>query len=53
MTAEQISLVKQTWKIFRDINPTIIGDVFYSKLFVDVPQVKHMFKNSREEQSGK
>ncbi|SRR6266487_3832397 len=53
MTAEQISLVKQTWKIFRDINPTIIGDVFYSKLFVDLPQVKHMFKNSREEQSGK
>jgi len=53
MTAEQISLVKGTWKIFREINPALIGDVFYSKLFIEVPQVKHLFKTPREHQSRK
>ena len=53
MTDEQISLVKKSWKIFRDIDPAIVGDVFYSKLFVKAPHVKHLFKNSKEEQSKK
>ena len=53
MTEQQIALVKQSWKIFRDIDPVIIGDVFYSKLFIDVPYVKHLFKIPREEQSKK
>lgn len=53
MTAEQISLVKATWKIFRDINPVLIGDVFYSKLFIEAPHVKHLFKTPREQQSKK
>ena len=45
MTAQQIALVQRTWKLFRDINPQVIGDVFYSKLFTDVPSVKKLFKN--------
>lgn len=53
MTKDQILVVKQTWKIFREINPTVIGDVFYSKLFVEAPQVKHLFKTPRQEQSKK
>ena len=53
MTEEQIILVKKTWKLFRDINPVLIGDVFYSKLFIEVPHVKHLFKTSREIQSKK
>jgi hemoglobin-like flavoprotein len=53
MTEEQIHLVKQTWKIFRDIDPAIVGDVFYSKLFVEAPEVKHLFKTPRKEQSKK
>ncbi len=53
MTEEQIALVKKTWKIFRDIDPALIGDVFYSKLFIEVPQVKHLFKTSRDIQSKK
>jgi hemoglobin-like flavoprotein len=53
MTEEQIALVKKTWKIFRDIDPTLVGDVFYSKLFVEMPPLKHLFHNSREEQSKK
>jgi hemoglobin-like flavoprotein len=53
MTAEQIALVKKTWKVFRDIDPVLIGDVFYSKLFLEVPHVKHLFKTSRDVQSKK
>ena len=53
MTAEQIALVKKSWKIFRDIDPVLIGDVFYSKLFIEVPHVKHLFKTSRDIQSKK
>ncbi|MEP6726299.1 MAG: globin domain-containing protein [Bacteroidota bacterium] len=44
MTAQQTALVQQTWKLFRDINPQVIGDVFYSKLFTDEPAVKRLFK---------
>ena len=53
MTEEQIALVKKTWKIFREIDPVLVGDVFYSKLFIEMPQVKHLFKTSRDIQSKK
>lgn len=53
MTEEQILVVKKTWKIFREIDPVLIGDVFYSKLFVDLPEVKHLFKIPRPQQSKK
>jgi hemoglobin-like flavoprotein len=53
MTAEQIALVKKSWKVFRDIDPVLIGDVFYSKLFIEVPHVRHLFKTSRHVQSRK
>jgi hemoglobin-like flavoprotein len=53
MNTEQTGLVKRTWKIFRDIDPVLIGDVFYSKLFLEAPHVKHLFKIPREEQSKK
>lgn len=53
MTEEQVALVKRTWKIFRDIDPVLVGDVFYSKLFVEYPSLKHFFKTSREIQSAK
>jgi nitric oxide dioxygenase len=53
MTGDQIALVKHSWKVFRDIDPAIIGDVFYSKLFVEAPYVRHMFKTPRPAQSKK
>ncbi|TMI83494.1 MAG: hemoglobin [Bacteroidetes bacterium] len=39
--------------MFRDIDPVLIGDVFYSKLFIDVPHLRHLFKTSRDVQSRK
>ncbi len=53
MTEDQILLVKKTWSYFRDIDPVLTGDVFFSKLFIDMPQVKHLFHTSREEQAKK
>ena len=53
MTEQQILLVKNSWKLFRGVDPVIIGDAFYSKLFIDVPEVAHLFKTPRAEQSKK
>ena len=53
MTKEQILLVKKTWNIFREIDPVLVGDVFYSKLFFDMPHLEHLFHSSKEDQAKK
>ena len=53
MTKEQILLVKKTWNIFREIDPVLVGDVFYSKLFFDMPYLERLFHTPKEEQSRK
>jgi nitric oxide dioxygenase len=50
MTKEQIKLVKQTWRIFRDIDPMLIGNLFYTRLFTDNPAVKKMFPEDMQQQ---
>ncbi len=44
MTAQQIVLVQRSWKLLRDVDPHIIGEVFYGKMFNDVPSLRKMFK---------
>lgn len=53
MTEKQIILVKKSWKVFRDIDPHKIGDVFYSKLFLDHPELRRMFPRNMDEQYRK
>jgi hemoglobin-like flavoprotein len=53
MTTQQVSHVKNSWKIFQAINPMLVGDVFYSKLFMIAPKLRHMFSITKEEQSKK
>ena len=53
MTEKQIAVVKGSWKLYRAVSAVLVGDVFYSKLFVDAPQLKPMFNIPREEQSKK
>jgi hemoglobin-like flavoprotein len=43
MTEQEIILIKRSWRILRDINPVIVGDTFYSKLFADNPSLRKMF----------
>jgi len=53
MTNTEISLVQNSWKKLRGIQPQVIGDVFYSKLLLEAPYLKPLFKTNRPEQSTK
>ena len=53
MTQKQIELVKSSWSLVSAIDPIIVGDLFYNRLFEIAPQVKHMFRNPIPEQSKK
>ncbi|THU31590.1 hemoglobin [Niastella caeni] len=43
MTQTQIQLIKKSWRLFQQIKPEIVGDVFYSKLFAIHPPLRKMF----------
>jgi hemoglobin-like flavoprotein len=53
MTTEQVTLVKNTWKMLRGVDPGIVGDAFYSKLFADNPGLRKMFPENMEAQYRK
>jgi hemoglobin-like flavoprotein len=53
MTAQEIAAVKKSWQLFRKIDPQLVGDVFYSRLFLQTPSVKPMFKHSMTAQYQK
>lgn len=53
MTDAEIRLVKQSWKTLRAIDPVIVGDLFYSKLFMANPSLRNMFPKKMDEQYTK
>ena len=53
LTKKEISLIKKTWATVRKINPATIGDVFYTKLFYDNPELRKMFPKNLDEQYKK
>ena len=53
MTDAEIRLVKQSWKTLRAIDPVIVGDLFYSKLFMANPSLRNMFPKKMDEQYNK
>lgn len=53
MTPRQISLVKSTWKLFRNMDPVVVGDAFYSKLFSTHPSLRKMFPSEMSQQYQK
>ena len=53
MTTEEISRVKNSWKLLREIKPEVVGDVFYTKLFLESPELKQLFHGPIEQQSRK
>ena len=52
MTTQQIALVQRSWE---KIQPAMqaAGELFYHKLFVRAPQIRHLFKGDVREQAGK
>ncbi len=53
MTNQQLVLVKQSWSLLRDVDPTLLGDVFYGRLFLTYPMLRSMFSTSMESQYRK
>jgi hemoglobin-like flavoprotein len=53
MTDNQIALVKNSWAQVAKIDQLVVGNIFYSKLFLDTPELRHLFKGGLEEQSKK
>lgn len=53
MTKEDIVLVQQSWRYIRVIDPAILGDVFYTKLFLDHPSLRRLFPADMELQYQK
>jgi hemoglobin-like flavoprotein len=50
MTNEQIRLVKNSWKILRQIDTSLFADVFYSKLFLENTGLRKMFPANMRQQ---
>lgn len=53
MTIEEIKLIKKSWGCLRGIDSTLLGDVFYSRLFLENPSLENMFKIPKLEQAKK
>ena len=53
MTEAEIRIVKQSWRTLRAIDPTIVGDLFYSKLFMANPSLRNMFPKKMDAQYNK
>lgn len=53
LTAQHIKLVQQSWRNLRDINPQIIADLFYTKLFFDHPEARGLFPKDMTAQHQK
>ena len=51
MTPQQITLVKNSWRNFRQVEPNTVGDLFYSHLMHKNPSLKSIFKYSLERRS--
>lgn len=50
MSPDQINIVKKTWRKLSVIDPELIGDLFYSKLFYDHPELRPLFPKEMKEQ---
>ena len=53
MTQKQIELVKSTWSLVAAMDPEVVGQLFYNRLFEIAPPVKHLFRHPVPEQSRK
>lgn len=53
LSEKEIKDIKKSWRILAQIDPLIIGDAFYSKLFIAYPRYKHMFPTDMKAQSLK
>jgi hemoglobin-like flavoprotein len=43
LTEREMLLIKRSWNNVRNIDPVVVGDAFYSKLFFEKPALRKMF----------
>src|ERR1700741_3890135 len=53
LTKRETALIKKSWSLLRKIDPVVLGDVFYNKLFFDNPELRKMFPEDMEGQYRK
>ena len=53
LTKNETALIKKSWGLLRKIDPIVLGDVFYSKLFLDNPELRKLFPQDMEGQYRK
>lgn len=50
LTADQVRYIRNTWKYFRQIDFNVFGDALFTKLFVDYPFLKKVFRGDLSDQ---
>jgi len=53
LTKKEIALIKKSWNPLAKIDSVAIGDIFYSKLFFENPDLRKMFPQDMEGQYKK
>jgi hemoglobin-like flavoprotein len=53
MTKAQIQRIHQSWRLLKAIDPALVGDVFYSRLFFLHPKLRSLFPKEMGEQHQK
>lgn len=53
LNEQEMNLIKKSWGKLRYIDPVVIGDAFYSKLFFDRPALRRMFPQEMDAQYKK
>ena len=53
LSKKEIVLIKKSWNLLEKIDPIMIGDIFYSKLFFENPELRKMFPQDMEGQHKK
>lgn len=53
LTKKETLLIKKSWSLLSKVDPMVVGDVFYSKLFYDNPELRKMFPRNMEVQYRK
>ena len=53
MTDQEISIIKNSWNHILKADPHLIGHVFYTRLFLQMPSLRAMFKDDMKEQYQK
>jgi len=53
LTKKETELIKKSWSLLDKIDPIVLADVFYSKLFFDNPELRKMFPADMEGQYRK